>query len=159
MSDFPIQRGPATPAGAKKVLETDSRRGNEGLAQNTLSFCRGTEVQNDQNSSLVSPNLANGAASRDVGDITGLNAGSGRAANAKPVDARNIAGSYPGDTRRNPGDVAKSSLTQAAVGAGSPRSHVGQFPNGKNDAVNGSFGKDYGTKSFPGATTDSDAGN
>jgi len=42
-----------------------------------------------------------------------------------PVDRLTLQGSYPGDSRANPGDVAKQSLAQAAD-SGGPRASVGQ---------------------------------
>jgi hypothetical protein len=150
----PIQTSsPDELKGGEHALASDpqqySRCGFTGSQVFPLTGRPGKQVDNDVQASTVSPNNANGAASCDKGDVSNMNVGSGRGISVKEVDARNICGSHKGDTRSNPGDTAKSSLTQAAVGAGSPRGHVGQFPNGKNDAVNGSFGKDFGSKQYP----------
>jgi len=152
MSDFPIQKTSLNElaGGVRELTPSTERRGNEHASQIfPLTGRPGVQVDNDVPASTVSPNLANGAATRDKGDVSNMNVGFGRSTVARPVDARNIEGSYKGDTRNKPGDTAKSSLTQAAVGAGSPREHVGQFPNGKNDSSNGAFGKDFGSKPYP----------
>jgi hypothetical protein len=161
MSDFPIQTTALDElaGGQRSLTPPPERRGNEFPQNFPLSGRPGAQIDNDVQAVTVSPNNANGAASRPSESVSGLNAGSGRGITVKPVDCRTITGSTPGDHRTPSPDTAKSSLTQAAVGAGGPRARVGQFPNGRNDAVNGSFGKDYGTKSFPGDTADSDAGN
>lgn len=148
-----IQSTPAVPAGAQRPLITDAMRQTHGFVgnQDTMSISRGPNV--DAGSNPIA-----GGAKNDLN--RGATVQGRQQENAKPVDARNIEGSYKGDTRSKPGDTAKSSLMQAATGAGSPRGHVGQFPNGKNDSSNGAFGKDYGTKSYPGNLKgDSDAGN
>ena len=49
---------------------------------------------------------------------------------AKPVDFRTITGSYAGDHRAQPGDVAKASLDKAADNGG-PRNSAGQFKSSK----------------------------
>jgi hypothetical protein len=46
---------------------------------------------------------------------------------AKPVDFRTVEGSYPGDHRAQPGDVAKAALDKASD-QGGPRRQAGQFP-------------------------------
>ncbi|MGP0017947.1 MAG: hypothetical protein ACLPHP_05215 [Candidatus Sulfotelmatobacter sp.] len=51
----------------------------------------------------------------------------------KPTDFSSIAGSYAGDHRSNPGDVAKSSLDKAADNGG-PRKDAGQFKGSKNES-------------------------
>jgi hypothetical protein len=135
--------------GQRPLTPPAERRGNEFPQNFPLTGAKATQVDNDQPASTVSPNNANGAASRDKGDVSNMNVGFGISTVARPVDARNIEGSYKGDTRNKPGDVSKSTLTQAAVGACSPRGHVGQFPNGKNDSSNGAFGKDFGSKPYP----------
>jgi hypothetical protein len=138
--------------GGQKPLTSDDRRGNEHVSQVfPLTGRPGTPVDNDQPARTISPNNANGAASRPSASVSGLNAGSGRAIAVKPVDRRTIEGSTPGDSRRNPGDTAKSSLTQAAEGQGGPRSSRNQFPNGRADTAGkgGSFGKEHANCSYP----------
>ncbi len=49
-----------------------------------------------------------------------------------PVDRRTIQGSYPGDSRSKPGDVAKASMNVIANPPG-PRDPVRQFKNSRND--------------------------
>lgn len=154
----PIQKSAADqlPGGQKLPLEGSdeqySRSGYRGTQVFPLTGRPGAEVNNDVAASTVSPNTANGAGSRPPENVSGLNAGSGRAISVQPVDARNIEGSYKGDTRRAPGDTAKSSLAKAADNGG-PRQRVGQFAN------NGKTPQDAGFRSFPGNTADSDAGN
>jgi hypothetical protein len=147
MADIKIQTSsPDELAGGQKPLATDSasadRRGNE-FPQNSLSFCRGA-------------NIESGSAPISGGARNDLNRGAtvqGRQQeNAKHVDQKCIEGSYPGDTRANPGDVAKPSLGKAADNGG-PRNRVGQFAN------NGKTPQDAGFQTFPGNLTDSDAGN
>lgn len=70
----------------------------------------------------------------------------------KPVDRKTITGSYAGDSRSNPGDVAKSSLNQAADNGG-PRARMGQFVDNKKITNN------LPAENFPGNLADSDAGN
>jgi hypothetical protein len=151
MSEFPIQTTSLDELkGGQRPLVSDDRRGNEHWSQVfPLTGRPGKQVDNDQPGSAVKPNDANGAGSRPPENVSGMNAGSGRAISVTPVDSNNLEGSNKGDHRSKPGDTAKSSLTQAAQGANGPRNHVGQFPNGKNDAVNGSFGKDYHSQQFP----------
>ena len=71
--------------------------------------------------------------------MTGGNTTSGMTCNsqipapvAKPVDSKTITGSYPGDHRAQPGDVAKESLDKAADNGG-PRNSVGQFKGSKSE--------------------------
>lgn len=155
MSDFPIQKSAPDPlSGGQKLPREGSqeqydRCGFKGSQIFPITGRPGTPVNNDQAASTVSPNTANGAGSRPPENVSGLNAGSGRATSVKPVDSRTIEGSTPGDHRTASKDTAASSLHQAAEGQGGPRSTRGQFPNGKNDAVNGSFGKDYHSQQFP----------
>jgi hypothetical protein len=78
-----------------------------------------------------------------------MNAGGGRQFVAHRVDQVDVTDGKRHQVADKVGDVAKSSLTQAAVGAGSPRGHVVQFPNGKFDSSNGSFGKDFHSKQYP----------
>jgi len=74
--------------------------------QNTLSFCRGAEVQAD------------------------------RAPQAKPVDSKTITGSYPGDHRTKTADAVlpanpapRSGMTQAPLGSKSPSNLPGTVAN------------------------------
>jgi hypothetical protein len=153
MSDFPIQTTSLNELkGGQRPLVSDDRRGNEHASQVfPLTGRPGTQVDNDVHASTVSPNNANGAATRDKGDVSGMNVGYGRSVVARPVDARNIEGSFKGDTRCKPGDVAKGSLHQAAEGQGGPRSSAGQFPNGRADTAGkgGSFGNEHANRSYP----------
>jgi hypothetical protein len=151
-NDFPIQKGPAIPFGAQKPLATDSRTG----AEHDVVFKDirlGTQVDADLAASVCSP--AKNTYGRPSESVSGINAGgSGRSISVKPVDCLTITGSTPGDHRSKDSDVAKSSLIQSAVGAGNPRGHVGQFPNSIFDSKNGSFGKDFGSKQYPGNPED-----
>jgi|SRR5208283_164176 len=159
MSDFPIQKdAPIQLPGGNNFVD---RRGNEAsqVFPNGGRSASSPEVNNNMAARTVSPNSAAGADSRPSSNVSGLNAGAGRAINVRPVDCLTVTGSTPGDHRAPSPDTAAASVQHAAVGVGSPRARVGQFPNGKFDSVNGAFGKDYGTKSFPGDTADSDAGN
>jgi hypothetical protein len=165
MSDFPIQKSaPDQLAGGQKLPlegsdEQYSRVGYRGTQEFPLTGRPGTPVNNDQAASTVSPNTANGAGSRPPENISGMNAGGGRAISVKPVDSNNLEGSNQGDHRAPSTDSAKASLQRAANGAGGPRGTAGQFPNGKRDATLGSFSKDSNNQTFPGNTADSDAGN
>jgi hypothetical protein len=97
---------PAQPALQDAIARSKSISGH-AQDQNTLSFCRGAEVD------------------------------AARPTVAKPVDSRTIAGSYAGDHRAPSSDTAKDSLNQSATGHGAfdtmGQQHMGQFPNGKND--------------------------
>ncbi|MGA9810139.1 MAG: hypothetical protein ACLPH5_04595 [Candidatus Sulfotelmatobacter sp.] len=146
--------------GERELTPQPERRGNEFPQNFPLSGRQGVQVDNDVQAATVSPNNANGAASRDKGDISGMNAGGGRGINVKLVDDKVIAGSGgAGSDFRKSGDTAKDSLGRAANGQGGPRGPAGQFPNGKRDATLGSFSKDHAQSSFRGDTADSDAGN
>jgi hypothetical protein len=129
----------------------ESRRGNEASQTFPLTGAKSVQVDNDQPAQLCKPNLENGAASRPAGDVSGLNAGSGRGIAVRPVDSRTIQGSTPGDHRAPSSDVAKGSLHQAAEGQGGPRAVTGQFPNGKADTAGkgGSFGNEHSDGSWP----------
>lgn len=159
-TDYPIQHDPKVPAGAQEPLSNDSeRKSTHGgvFDQNTMSFCRGQNVQG-RAASLCNPNDADGAASRPFANVDGMACDSPVAPTVTPVDRRTIEGSYPGDSRSKPGDTAASSLAKSANGAG-PRGPAGQFPNGRRDATLGSFSKDSANQTFPGNVGDSDAGN
>jgi hypothetical protein len=138
-----IQSTPAVPAGAQRPLISDAMRQTHGFVgnQDTMSISRGPNV--DAGSNPIA-----GGAKNDLN--RGATVQGRQQENAKPVDARNIGeGSYKGDTRNKPGDTAKASLFEAAVGAGGPRQPSGQFPNGKRDAKLGSFSGDHSDQSFP----------
>lgn len=129
----------------------DQRRGNEYNQQFPLTGAKAVEVNNDQPATKIKPNLANGAASRPSESVSGLNAGAGREFTAKrvdQVDVNDFGRHMPADKQ---GDVAKSSLHQAAEGQGGPRSSTGQFPNGRADTNGrgGSFGNQHSNQSFP----------
>lgn len=155
MSDFPIQTSaPDQLAGGQRLPmegsdEQYDRCGYKGSQVFPLTGRPGKQVDNDQPASVVSPNVAAGAGSRPPESVSGLNAGDGRGISIKVVDSNNLQGSNKGDHRAPSSDTAKSSLTQAAQGANGPRNRAGQFPSGKNDAVNGSFGTDYHSQQFP----------
>lgn len=165
MSDFPIQKNApdALPGGQRLPLENSeeqySRCGYKGSQIFPLTGKPGTPVNNDQQARAISPNDANGAASRAPENVSGLNAGAGRAIGVKVVDSNNLEGSNKGDHRSKPGDTAAASVQRAANGVGGPRGTAGQFPNGKRDATLGSFSKDSSNQTFPGNLSDSDAGN
>jgi hypothetical protein len=165
MSDFPIQKSsPDELAGGQKPLtsyeNTDeqwSRCGFKGTQRFPLTGAKFTEVNNDVPASLVSPNNANGAASRDAGDVSGMNVGAGRAGIAVRVDQVNVNDFKAHQVADKKGDVAKDSLTQAAVGQGGPRSSTGQFPNGRADTAGKGgraaaffgFGNEHANRSWP----------
>jgi hypothetical protein len=69
----------------------------------------------------------------------------------KPTDFRTIEGSYAGDHRFNPGDVATGAVNKAA-GKG-PREGMGQTPISGRTPTAGDF------RSFPGDLADSEVGN
>lgn len=132
-------------AGGQHSLK-DERVGTEGLNQNTLSFCRGENVES-------SSNPYSGKARNDLNH--GAQVAGRQLERAKPTDAKNVGdGSYPGDTRQTTkklGDVAGPSITQAANGQGGPRSPRGQFPQNRADTNNrgGSFGNQHADGSWP----------
>lgn len=106
--------------GGQRPLESDSKKSTHGFDstnQNTLSFCRGTNVE---------------AASAPVSSRNGLSDGVGvtgrQQENAKSVGANHIEGSNKGDHRTPDKDTAAASLAKAASNGG-PRNPVGQFPN------------------------------
>jgi|SRR5580692_9266577 hypothetical protein len=147
-----VQTAPDPVAGAQKPLAGDSKKSTHGFDsgfQDTMSICRG-------------PNVEAGSAPVAGGARNDLNRGAtvtGRQQErAKPVDAKCIEGSYPGDTRKS-GDTAAASLQRAANGVGGVRGPAGQFPNGKRDATLGSFSNDSANQTFPGNQGDSEAGN
>jgi hypothetical protein len=153
MSDNPVIQISATDQlqGGQHSLQPDvlkSTHGFDASNQNSLSFCRGTNIE-------ASSSISNAKdAATPNNTPSDLNAGlsvTGRAnEQARHVDEKVLEGSGgAGSDFRKSGDTAKSSLWQAAVGAGGPRNRVGQFPQGKSDATNGSFGKDYHSQEFP----------
>ena len=144
MSDFPIQTTSLDELkGGQKPLVSDDRRGNEHCSQVfPLTGRPGKQVDNDQAASTVSPNNANGAASRPSGSVSGINAGSGRAISVQAVDSNNLQGSNKGDHRAPSKDTAKASLAKAADNGG-PRQPSGQFAN------NGKTPQNQGFQSFP----------
>ena len=75
------------------------------------------------------------------------------AVNVKPVDSKTVQGSYAGDHRSKPGDVAASSLRTASGSDKGPRDGMGQFPLG------GRVPAPSAPQSFPGDLADSDQGN
>lgn len=162
MSDTTIKIQTTAPdqlaGGQAPLTPPPERRGNEHNQVFPLTGRPGVQIDNDVAARTVSPNSAAGAASRPSGSVSGLNAGSGRGISVKPVDCRTITGSTPGDHRAPSPDTTAASVQRAANGAG-VRGPVGQFPNGKRDAVLGSFSGDHSNQTFPGDTADSDAGN
>lgn len=68
---------------------------------------------------------------------------------AKPVDFKAITGSYAGDHRSNPGDVAAASVATAADNGG-PRNRVGQFDKPSTGAPE-KFGSGSGESEGAGA--------
>jgi hypothetical protein len=153
MSDFKIQTSsPNDLSGGQQALAADaeqkSRCGFTGTQVFPLSGRTGVNIEA---SSSITTQKTSPTANDTPSD---LNAGlqvTGRAnEQAKHVDEKVLEGSGgAGSDFRKSGDTAKSSLWQAAVGAGGPRNRVGQFPQGKYDATNGSFGKDYKSQEFP----------
>lgn len=137
--------------GQRPLTPAAERRGNEFPQNFPLTGRPGVQVDNDQASRTIAPNNENGAGTRPSGDVSGLNAGSGRAISVQHVDQRCIEGSYPGDSRGKPGDTAKNSLHKATEGQGGPRSSTGQFPNGRGDTAGkgGSFGNEHANCSYP----------
>jgi hypothetical protein len=119
-----IQTTPAVPAGAETPMSNDdNRKSTHGgtFNQDTLSFCRGTNVEGST-ARLVSPAANN----REPASVSGLAVDSPIAVSVKPVDRRTLEGSTPGDFR-----------TQAAPAAmpanPGPRQNVGQFKGSKFD--------------------------
>jgi hypothetical protein len=153
----PIQKSaPDQLAGGQRLPvegsdEQYNRCGYKGSQVFPLTGRPGKQVDNDVAAATVSPNNEAGAASRTKEDVSGMNAGSGRSIAVTPVDRKTIQGSYPGDSRRSPGDTARAALHQAAEGQGGPRSSTGQFPNGKNDTAGkgGAFGNEHSNASYP----------
>ncbi len=95
MSDQPeIQDSPAVPQGAQQPLE---RRGNE-QSVTFRSFPPAPEVQGSS-ARLISPNLANGAASRPVESVNSMFCSAPVAVSVRPVDRKTVEGSTPGDFR------------------------------------------------------------
>ena len=137
-------------SGGQRPLETDNpspeRRGNE-FNQVFRSFPSAPEVQG-RAAGLCSP----APNSRELASVSDMACDSPVAPNVRPVDARNLEGSYKGDTRAQRGDSAADSLSKAANGAGGPRAQVGQFPLGAKVPPASA------PASFP-ADPDSDAGN
>jgi len=129
------------PGGSKFV---DERRGNEASQTFPLTGAgaRTTQVDADQPAQLSKPNLENGAASRPSGDVSGMNAGNGRAITVKPVDSRTITGSTPGDHRIPAKDGATAAIAKAADNGG-VRAPAGQFAN------NGKTPQTSGFQSYP----------
>jgi hypothetical protein len=112
----PIQTTPAPAQGAQEPLSVDSKKSTHGFDtanQNSLSFCRGTEVP--ASSGSVSPY---GVAGREQ-------------ERAKPVDANHLEGSNKGDHRAHPGDTAAASLAAASGSTKGPRDAVGQAHSSK----------------------------
>jgi hypothetical protein len=152
MSDFKTQNSsPNELPGGQRPLQTDvlkSTHGFDASNQNSLSFCRGQNVEASSSTTNAKTSATPNNSPSD------LNAGiqvTGRSNElAKYVDEKVLEGSGgAGSDFRKSGDTAKSSLWEAAVGAGGPRDRAGQFPQGKSDAVNGSFGKDYFSQQYP----------
>jgi hypothetical protein len=152
MSDFKTQNSsPNELPGGQRPLQTDvlkSTHGFDASNQNSLSFCRG---QNVEASSSTTNAKTSATPNNSPSDLNGGLSVTGRTPEpARHCDEKILEGSGgAGSDFRKSGDTAKSSLWQAAVGAGGPRNRVGQFPQGKSDAVNVSFGKDYKSQEFP----------
>lgn len=120
--------------GPEVLSPDDQRRSTHGgiFDQNTLSYCRGVEVEASSSNSdaKFSPNNEDGAASREPANVSGMSV-SGVAVSVKQTAHRAIEGSNgPADFRKG-GDTVKASL-QSAADNGGPRAPMGQFPNGKN---------------------------
>lgn len=107
MSDTVIQTtAPDELQGGQAPLAPDSKKSTHGFDsadQNSLSFCRGQNVEagSGNNGRAVSPNNANGAASRESASVSGMCVSGRQQESAKLVDRRTIegSGSYAGDTR------------------------------------------------------------
>jgi hypothetical protein len=163
MSDFKIQTtSPNALAGGQQALAADaeqkSRCGFTGTQVFPLSGKTGVNVESSSSitTAKTSPTPNNSPSDLNAGlQVTGR-------ANepARHCDERVIEGSGgAGSDFRVHGDWAKASLERAANGTGGPRGPVGQFPNGRRDAVLGSFSKDSANQNYPGNLADSDAGN
>lgn len=103
-NEIPIQTSsPDELSGGEAPLTQPERTGIEpGI--NSMSFCRGTEVQG-ASARTFSPNLQNGAASRPSESVSGMACDSPVAVSVRPVDRRTITGSTPGDFRQKAADA------------------------------------------------------
>jgi hypothetical protein len=84
------------------------RRGNEGLNQNTMSFCRGVEVPASSGATerRFQQGQVNGVSGRaESCTSNGLAVAGREAETAKHVDQRCVEGSYPGDSRKRGADA------------------------------------------------------
>jgi hypothetical protein len=137
-TDFPIQDTPAVPAGAETPITNDdrstSRKSTHGgtFNQDTLNFCRGTNVEG-RAASLISP----AANTREAATVSGMAVDSPVAPSVQQVGHLAIQGSSaPGDFRVH-GDYAKGALDKASDNGG-PRQPVGQAQlNSKLRAIDG----------------------
>lgn len=156
MSDYPIQTNAdpnAARAGEQSLSEDSEQRSRCGFTGSQIfpiTGAKGTvQVDADVAARTVSPNDANGAASRPSGDVSNMNVGNGRGISVKLVNANHLEGSNKGDHRVPDRDTAAASVQEAAVGSGSPRGPVGQWGNSKSHTKLGSFGKDHADRSYP----------
>jgi len=121
MSTVKIQSSPAPEAGAQQPLSTDAENGRVrggDFNQDSMSFCRGAEVNPGPAPSKVNPGQVNGVGEIAPSDSPLLGvAGIGIA--IKPTDRRTLEGSYEGDSRAQAAD-AKLPANPAT------RSNVGQ---------------------------------
>jgi len=124
MSDTPIQDSPAVPLGAQKPLArtddpTYSRNANTVSQVFPLSGHSGVNVEGST-ARLISPNNANGAASRPVESVNSMACDSPVAVSVKQVHHRAIEGSNaPNDFRAKAADAVLPNQP-------APRQPVGQ---------------------------------
>jgi hypothetical protein len=115
--------------GGQTPLTIDSLKSTHGFDsanQNSLSFCRGENVEG-RPASLISPAANN----RESASVNQMAVDSPVAPKVYPVDRRTIEGSYPGDTRAHAHDAVLPSQP-------GPREPKGQAQlNGKLRSLDG----------------------
>jgi hypothetical protein len=133
MSDTPVIKIQTTASdelpGGQRPLQTDSLKSTHGFDsanQNSLSFCRGTNV--DAGSANLDSKVKPAENNRENATVSGAAVQGRQQERARQVDHKVIEGSNgAGSDYRVHGDWAKASLDKAADNGG-PRQPVGQFP-------------------------------
>ena len=140
-TDIPIQESaPDQLEGGQKPLANDNsdRRRGGSFDQNTLSFCRGTNV---------TPGTAGPVASapnnREHATIDGMYVAAPVGIHVQPVDRRTLEGSTPGDYRKQaspavlPNQPApRRSVAQCPLSGRTPAAAAPQTFTGNNDKGN-----------------------